>query len=87
MHSLRDLQMPGGILLDHYGPDEMARRVFLIHSVKEVRDRWKFVDLALEDYRAERYHAVVPILLMVIDGATNCLTIPILGRCARTQLL
>ena len=59
------------ILLDHYGPDEMAHRVFLIHSVKEVRDRWKFVDLALEDYRAERYHAVVPILLMVIDGATN----------------
>jgi hypothetical protein len=47
---------------------------WLIYQLKGIEaffSRYNFFQLAYEDTLAERYHAVVPILLMMIDGAVN----------------
>ncbi len=47
---------------------------WLLHQLKRVDEfsiRYNFFLLAYEDTLAERYHAVVPVLLMMIDGAVN----------------
>ncbi len=59
------------ILLEYYGPENLRARMFFLNGTQELNERRRFIDLAFEDYVAERYHAVVPILLMVMDGAVN----------------
>jgi len=58
-------------LINYYSSDKMK---WLIHQLKGVEAfsiRYNFFQLAYEDTLAERYHSVVPILLMMIDGAVN----------------
>jgi hypothetical protein len=59
------------ILLDHYGPDQVAERLFFFNHVEEFRVRRKLIDYALAEDRAGRHYSAVPLLLMVIDGAVN----------------
>jgi hypothetical protein len=59
------------MLLDYYSPDNIADKIFFFIGVEELCIRKKFIELALEDYKAKRYHAVVPLLLMIMDGAMN----------------
>lgn len=59
------------MLLDYYGPDNITDKMFFFNGVEELRIRRRFIELALEDYNAKRYHAVVPLLLMIMDGAVN----------------
>ena len=58
-------------MLDHYGPDQVAQRIFFLDHVEQLHVRRKLIDYALEDDRAGRYYSAVPLLLMVIDGAMN----------------
>jgi len=59
------------MLLDYYGPENLADKLFFFIGVEELRVRKRFIELVLEDYKAKRYHAVVPLLLMIMDGAVN----------------
>lgn len=59
------------LLLDFYKSDNLAGWVHRLKGVEELQVRSRFIRLALEDYRAERYHSVVPLLIMVMDGAVN----------------
>ena len=59
------------MLLDYYSPDNLADKIFFFIGVEELCIRSRFIELALEDYKAKRYHAVVPLLLMIMDGAVN----------------
>jgi len=59
------------LLLDYYGPDNLADKMFFFISVDELRVRERFIRFALEDYKEKRYYAVVPLLLMIMDGAVN----------------
>ena len=59
------------MLLDYYSPDNLADKIFFFIGVEELCIRRRFIELALEDYKAKRYHAVVPLLLMIMDGAVN----------------
>ncbi len=58
-------------LIDYYSSDKLK---WLIHQLKGIEAfsiRYKFFLSAYEDTLAGRFHAVVPVLLMMIDGAVN----------------
>jgi hypothetical protein len=59
------------VLLDYYGPDQIEQRLLFFVGVEELRIRRKFIDYALVEHKAGRYYSAIPLLLMVIDGATN----------------
>lgn len=59
------------VLLNYYGPEEVADRLFFFNHIEELRVRRRFIDFALADYAAGRHYSAVPLLLMVIDGAAN----------------
>jgi len=59
------------ILLDHYGADQVAERLFFFNHVAELRVRRKFINFALAEHREGRHYSAIPLLLMVIDGAMN----------------
>jgi len=56
------------VIMDYYSPKNIEKHLFMIRHVPLFQDRIKFIDYALEDYKNGRYYAVVPILLMMIDG-------------------
>jgi hypothetical protein len=58
-------------LIDYYSSDKMKWLIHQLKSIEAFSSRYDFFLLAYEDIIAERYHAVVPILLMMIDGAVN----------------
>ena len=59
------------LLMDFYSPDAISDRMFFLNGVEELRIRRKFIDYALDDYKAGRHYSAAPLLLMVIDGAVN----------------
>ncbi|MCE9612921.1 MAG: hypothetical protein K8T26_01505 [Lentisphaerae bacterium] len=59
------------LLLDYYGADAVAGRLFFLNGVEEFRPRWRFIEFALQDYKAGRYYSCIPLLIMVMDGAVN----------------
>lgn len=58
-------------LIEHYSPENIEEKLFRVRHCEEFRDRFRFIEYALADYKAERHYAVIPLLLMVIDGAVN----------------
>jgi hypothetical protein len=59
------------VLMRHFGPESVGDQLHRLNGVEELRKRRRLIDLAFADYEAERHHAVVPVLLMLIDGAVN----------------
>lgn len=59
------------VLLNYYGPERVADRLFFFNHVEELRVRRRFIDFALADHAAGRHYSAVPLLLMVIDGAAS----------------
>ncbi len=59
------------LLLDYFSPENIEKITFFLKFCKELRARYRFIELALDDYKAKRYYATIPLLLMVIDGAVN----------------
>lgn len=58
-------------LINYYSSDKMQWLLHQLKGVEAFSNRYNFFLLAYEDTLAERYHAVVPVLLMMIDGAVN----------------
>jgi hypothetical protein len=58
-------------LINHYSSDKLQWMLNQLKGVEAFSNRYNFFLLAYEDTLAERYHAVVPVLLMMIDGAVN----------------
>lgn len=59
------------ILMRYFEPESVGDQLNRLSGVEELRVRRRLIDLAFEDYEAGRYHAVVPVLLMLVDGAVN----------------
>lgn len=62
------------VLVEYYHPEKLKFRINYIRGVKEFEPRMRLIDLALDDYIGERFHACVPVLLMMIDGTVNDVT-------------
>lgn len=58
-------------LINYYSSDKLKWLLHQLKGVEAFSNRYNFFLLAYEDTLAERYHAVVPVLLMMIDGAVN----------------
>ena len=57
-------------LINYYQGD-ISYLVFPLINLPGFKERYELFGKALEDYRARRYHACVPVFLMIIDGAVN----------------
>lgn len=44
---------------------------WLKNKAKPFRERYKLIKYAFDDHFAERYHASIPLFLIIIDGAVN----------------
>ena len=58
-------------LVDYYAPDKIERNLQTMLVVNAFRPRIRLARLALEDYREERYHACIPVVLALLDGLVN----------------
>lgn len=58
----------------YQGEDHLRRMVRRLNGHEGLRARMHLLDLALADHEAERYYAVVQVLLIVMDGFVNDLT-------------
>ncbi len=58
-------------LINYYSSDKMQWLLHQLKGIEAFSNRYNFFMLAYEDTLAERYHAAVPILLMMIDGSVN----------------
>lgn len=59
------------VMMDYYSPDSLRDRLFFLNWSDEFRVRSRLIRLAFDDYCAGRHHAVIPVLLMMMDGAVN----------------
>jgi len=55
-------------IMAYYSSENIEKQMLFLRHMSEFENRMKYINLALEDYKNERYYAVVPILLMMIDG-------------------
>ncbi len=58
-------------LVNYYTSEKMYWMLYQLNGIEAFSIRLEFFRLAYDDTLAERYHAVVPLLLMMIDGAVN----------------
>lgn len=58
-------------LINYYSSDKIQWLLHQLKGVEAFSNRYNFFLLAYKDTLAERYHAVVPVLLIMIDGAVN----------------
>lgn len=58
-------------LVNYYTSEKMQWLLYQLNGIEAFSVRLEFFRLAYDDTLAERYHAVVPLLLMMTDGAVN----------------
>lgn len=54
-------------LINYYRNDDIRYLVFPLANVPGFKERYVLLNKALEDYREGRYHACIPVFLMIID--------------------
>ena len=59
------------VLVDYYSPETVERHLTMMKAVKAFQPRWSLAKKALIDYKEERYHACVPVVLALLDGMVN----------------
>ncbi len=58
-------------LVEHYSVETIEWQLQAMWSVKAFQSRIPLAEKALDDYREERYHACVPVILALLDGMVN----------------
>lgn len=58
-------------LVAHYTPENMRFMLLRLYNIEQFRPRSELTEKVLDDYVSERYHAVIPVLLTIIDGFVN----------------
>lgn len=62
------------LLIKYYSSEEMKLLLTSLLGDEAFRIRYKYFEYAYEDTINKRYYSAIPILLMMIDGATNDVT-------------
>jgi len=70
-------------LVDYYNPKSVKLQLQMMFSVQAFHPRMRLAEMALVDYEEERYHACVPVVLMLLDGLVNELNEKKLGFFAK----
>lgn len=58
-------------LADSYDEETLKWKILRFNGNRDFRKRIRLVELAREDYLADRYHACIPLLLSLLDGLVN----------------
>jgi hypothetical protein len=58
-------------LINHFTPEIVETYLYMMNGVKAFRPRMELAEKALIDYREERYHACIPVVLALMDGLVN----------------
>jgi len=66
-----DIEGAEAYLIEYYNPETVQQKLRRMNHVEEFRRRMPLAQKALDDYREERYHACVPVVLALIDGMVN----------------
>jgi hypothetical protein len=66
-----DLDAAEQLLVEHFDGDTIEWGIKFMWAAKAFHPRERLARLALEDYLQGRYHACVPVQLMIIDGFVN----------------
>ena len=66
-----ELSKSQDVLVNYYREENLKWMVLQLNGIAEFRPRMNLIQKAYEDYLAERYHACIPVLLMMIDGVVN----------------
>lgn len=56
------------ILVERHGASAVQNRFSQLRKARRFKHRMALLELALEDYKAQRFHACIPVVLMMIDG-------------------
>jgi hypothetical protein len=59
------------VLLEYFDADAVDSELKSLYAVAAFRPRMPLAELAAEDYRQERYHACIPVVLALLDGLVN----------------
>lgn len=62
------------VLIEYYKTDVKDVLIRLKHGLNPLAERKELIEKAFEDHFAERYHASVPLFLIIIDGSVNDFT-------------
>lgn len=82
-----DIDEAENFLVDYYSYEEVKRYLYMMHGIQAFRPRMELAELALLDYKEERYHACIPVILMLMDGLVNDLSPQNLGMSAENSNL
>jgi hypothetical protein len=66
-----DIDGAEAFLVEYYSPETIEWKLRTMYGVKAFRPRMSLAEKALIDYREERYHACVPVMLALLDGMVN----------------
>jgi hypothetical protein len=58
-------------LINHFTPEIVETYLYMMNGVKAFRPRMDLAEKALIDYKEERYHACIPVILALMDGLVN----------------
>ena len=59
------------LLVQYYDADGVERQLNWLSTISAFRPRMRLAKLALVDYREDRYHACIPVVLALLDGMVN----------------
>lgn len=59
------------MLLSYYDSEKVESELNRMRAVKAFTPRMRLANLALEDFKAKRYHACIPVVLALLDGMVN----------------
>ena len=62
------------VLIDQYSPENMKFKIHWLKNEDAFEIRYDLILKAFDDYKEERYHSCVPLVLMLTDGAVNDIT-------------
>lgn len=68
------------VLIDYYSPEVVERRRKTMYQVETFRPRMDLAEKAVEDYAEGRYHACIPVVLLLMDGLVQQIHIDVLGE-------
>jgi len=71
IHDADGLEKAEEYLAESYNEETLKSGILRFNGHCEFRRRIRLVELAKDDYLAERYHACIPLLLSLLDGLVN----------------
>lgn len=75
-----DMDAAERVLVEYYSPDTVERKLQTMYMVETFRPRMELAEKALDDYETGRYHACIPVVLLLMDGLVQQIHLNVHGE-------